>query len=426
VNTIDLIHREHFSSGRETGSFVRTNRWLVSAAPTAIASMLLLGLANSAAAQSTTTAPAQSVADVLTFLVTNETIKTGSIERDRDAAQATSVTISRALLANLATLPVTTSSGAFVYRLNPELGTVERATQSFGPFFIERALTAGDRQASIGMTFQHLRFTSLDGSNLRDGSLITTALQFIDEPTPFDVDRLTLNINADIATLYGNIGISDAVEIGVALPMVALRLNGSRINNYYGEAFTQSSATATAIGFTDLVVRSKATVFNEEGLGLAAALDVRLPTGKEADLLGAGTPSLKLSAIGSAERGRWSAHADVGGSVGGLARELHYGGALALAATAHLTLSGELLGRRLNSFGHIVATTAPHPSLIGVQTIRLTPDASTLQIITVIPGAKWNLSDTWVLAANLSLPMTSGGLTSRFTPFVGLDYAFAR
>src|SRR5438093_1143135 len=135
-------------------------------------------------------ARAQSVADVLTFLVTNQSVQTGSFERDRDAAQATSETISRALLANLATLPVTTSSGAFVYRLNPELGTVERSTQSFGPFFVERALTAGERQASVGMTFQHLRFKSLDGANLRDGSLITTADQFVDEAAPFDVDRL--------------------------------------------------------------------------------------------------------------------------------------------------------------------------------------------------------------------------------------------
>src|ERR1700712_4458730 len=92
-------------------------------------------------------ASAQSVTDVLTFLVTNQSVSTGSVERDRAAAQATSVTISRALAANLATLPVTSSSGAFVYRLNPDLGTVERATHSFGPFFTERASTAGRYQA---------------------------------------------------------------------------------------------------------------------------------------------------------------------------------------------------------------------------------------------------------------------------------------
>ena len=60
------------------------------------------------------TARAQTVGDVLTFLVTNQSVQTGSVDRDRDAAQATSDTIARALRANLATLPVTTSSGAFV------------------------------------------------------------------------------------------------------------------------------------------------------------------------------------------------------------------------------------------------------------------------------------------------------------------------
>jgi hypothetical protein len=50
----------------------------------------------------------------------------------------------------------------FLYRLNPEFGTVERATASFGPFFVERALTAGRGQVSFGLTFQHLHFTSID------------------------------------------------------------------------------------------------------------------------------------------------------------------------------------------------------------------------------------------------------------------------
>jgi hypothetical protein len=371
-------------------------------------------------------AGAQSVAEVLTFLVTNQSVQTGSFERDRDAAQATSDTISRALLANLATLPVSTSSGAFVYRLNSELGTVERGTQSFGPFFVERALTAGKHQASLGVTYQHLRFTSLDGSNLRDGSLITTANQFVDEAGPFDVDRLKLGIDADIATLYGNVGITDAIEVSFAAPMVALRLDGSRVNTYRGRTFTQATATAFAVGLADLVVRTKATVFNEDGVGLAGAVDVRLPTGHKEDLLGAGSPSLKLSAIGSIERGRMSAHADAGATVGGLARELHYGAALAVAATRRLTITGELLGRWLDSFGHIVVSSAPNPRLIGVQTIRLTPDASTLQIITAVPGAKFNLTDTWVLEANVSTPLTRGGLVSSVTPFVGLDYAFSR
>jgi len=371
-------------------------------------------------------ASAQSVSDILTFLVTNQSVQTGSIERDRAAAEATSDTISKAILANLATMPVPTSSSAFVYRLNPELGTVQRATQTFGPFFIERALTAGSHRASFGLTFQHLQFDALDGASLRDGTLITTANRFTDEADPFDVDRLTLNISADVTTLYGNVGLSDRVEVGFAAPMIALQANGTRVNTYRGRTFTQATASATAIGLADLIVRTKVTMFEEEGAGIAAAVDVRLPTGKKEDLLGAGSPSMKVAAIGSIESGRVSTHANAGVTVGGLARELSYGGALAVAASSRVTLSGELLGRWLDSSGTIVSATAPHPTIAGVETIRLTPATSTLNIITLVPGLKWNLTDTWVLAGNVSIPLTTGGLTSAFTPFVGIDYAFGR
>jgi hypothetical protein len=371
-------------------------------------------------------ARAQTVSDVLTFLVTNQSVATGSIDRDREAALATSDTISRTLLANLATLPVTASSGAFVYRLNPSLGTVERATQSFGPFFTERALTSGRGQTSVGVTFQHLHFTSLDGRSLRDGSLITTANQFTDEAAPFDVDQLTLNIDASVATIYGNVGITDALEVGVAAPFVTLSLDGTRINTYRGRTFTQATASARATGLADLVVRTKYTLVDEGGVGVAAAADVRLPTGRRDDLLGAGTTSVRISGIGSFEHNRTSAHANAGVSVGGLATEISYDGAVTYAATGRATVIGELLGRWIDSPGNIVPVAAPHPRLSGVETIRLTPDTSGLQILTLVPGFKWNLTDTWVLAANVSIPLTKNGLTAPFTPFVGLDYALGK
>jgi hypothetical protein len=366
------------------------------------------------------------VSDVLTFLVTSNSIETGSIDRDREAALGTSNTISKALLANLATLPITASSGAFVYRLNPELGTVQRATQSFGAFFTERSLTAGRHQASFGLTYEHLHFTSLDGRSLRNASLVTTALQFTDEAAPFDVDKLTLNIDASVATLYGNVGVTDDVEIGFAAPFIALLLDGSRVNTYRGGTFTQATVSARATGFADLVVRTKYNFVNDNAKGLALAADVRLPTGRREDLLGAGTTSLKLSGIGSIERGPTSAHANAGMSFGGLTNEISYGGALTYAASGRVSVVGELFGRWLDSPGHIVPVSAPHPRLIGVQTIRLTPDTSSLHLVTLVPGFKWNLTQTWVLAGNVTVPLTKGGLTATFTPFLGLDYSLGR
>ena len=368
----------------------------------------------------------QTVGDVLTFLMTNQSVATGNPQVDRSAAQATSDTISRALLANVATLPVTSSSAAFVYQLNPELGTVERATQSFGPFFVERASTAGRGQASFALTFQHLRFSSLDGHDLRDGTFVTTANQFRDESAPYDENRLMLDIDASVATLSGNVGLTRRLEIGFAVPMVALRVNGSRVDTYRGRAFTQATASATAVGLADIVLRTKYTAFADHGSGVAGAVDLRLPTGRQDNLLGAGTASLKFTGIASAELGRATVHANGGYAVGGLARELSYGGAVAVAATDRFTVASELIGRVIDGIGRIVPLSAATPGLVGVQTIRLVPDASSLHIVTAVPGVKWNLTDTWILVGNVSVPLTDAGLTTRFTPFVGIDYAFGR
>src|SRR5437879_5767073 len=81
----------------------------------------------------------QSISDVLSLLLTNHTIQTGDFVRDEQAAAATRDTMSGLLLLDLVTLPVSSSSGGFTYRFNPALGTVERSSNSFGPFFVERS-----------------------------------------------------------------------------------------------------------------------------------------------------------------------------------------------------------------------------------------------------------------------------------------------
>src|SRR4029077_1294620 len=91
---------------------------------------------------------------------------------------------------------------------------------------------AGRNQVSYGLAFQYLRFDSLDGKNLRDGTLVTTANKFTDEAAPFDADHLTLNIDASVATLYGSVGITDRLDVSVLVPMVSLQVSGSRLDNY--------------------------------------------------------------------------------------------------------------------------------------------------------------------------------------------------
>jgi len=366
---------------------------------------------------------AQSMSDVLRFLVTNQSVATGSIDRDRAAADATGATIGGALLASLATLPVSSSTSAFIYRLNPDLGVVERATSSFGPLFTERAVTSGRGRGSFGVTVQHFRFDHLDGRPLRSGTLVTTANQFVDESAPFDQDHLTLALDADVTTLHGTVGLTDRIDVGVAAPIVALRLAGTRVNTYRGQTFTQASATATAIGPADVVARTKIALYDSEGVGLAAGADVRLPTGARDDLLGAGRASVRLTAIGSVDQGRMAAHANVSGSLGGLARDLAGAMALAVVASHRLTLVGELQARRLRQPGRIAVERDPHPVLVDVDTLRLGPEGRNLVSLTVSPGLKWNVDGAWVLVASLTIPLVRQGLTTTLTPYVGFDWA---
>ena len=108
-----------------------------------LAFIALVAMSASAHAQSTTPSSQATVQDIVTFLVTNQGVATSDFDKDRAAADATRQTLSNALLASIATVPVSSSSSGFSYRLNPSIGTVERASQTFGPFYVERALTTG-------------------------------------------------------------------------------------------------------------------------------------------------------------------------------------------------------------------------------------------------------------------------------------------
>src|SRR5262249_31328789 len=154
---------------------------------------------------------------------------------------------------------------------------------------------------------------------------------FVDERQPFDVDRLTLNVTADVATLHGSVGITDRLEVGGALPLVTLYLTGSRVDTYRASSFTEAVASSTAIGLADAVARVKYTLYRKGGSAVAGAVEARLPTGRSADLLGAGALSAKFSGIGSIEHGRLATHINVGAAVGGLEREFEYDGAAVFA-----------------------------------------------------------------------------------------------
>jgi hypothetical protein len=319
---------------------------------------------------------------------------------------------------------VATSSSGFLYRLNPELGTVERATESFGSFFVERALTAGPGRASFGVSASTSTFRRLDGHDLRNGSFVTVANQFRDEAAAFDTESLTLHVTTSTMTLFGSVGISERLEIGGAVPFVRLTLDGERLNLYRGETFVQANGSATASGVADLALRAKYALLLRRDGGVAIAGEVRLPTGDEANLLGTGSHSVRIIAIGSLERGGVALHGN--GSVlrGGVSDEVGFAAAVSGAVSPRVTISGEFVTRRIDALREAITVTEPHPAIDGVDTLRLIAGQSGRTMMSAVGGVKWNVNGTMVIAAHLVFPLARVGLTPRATPTVAFEYAF--
>ena len=290
-----------------------------------------------------TTAQAQDpLSEVLSFLLTNRGVQTNDFVRDTQAAETTRDTITTLLGAELATQPPSLSSAGFAYRFDEELSTLVRASRSFGSFFTERSLTAGQGRASIGASVRFTHYRRLDGRDLGDGTFLTTANQFVDEAAPFDEETLTLELDSRVLTITATYGVTDRLDLSAAVPLVQLSLTGSRVNTYRGQQTVQATADATANGFGDVAVRAKFGLVNGYAGGVAVAGELRLPTGREEALLGTGTTAFSALITASAEQGSLGMHGNVSVSGGGLSNEIAYRGAVCLTASDRLTVVGEL------------------------------------------------------------------------------------
>jgi hypothetical protein len=364
----------------------------------------------------------QTTLEVLSFLLTNRTIITGDFDRDAQAAAATRDTVASFLIQELSTVPISSSSGGFTYRIDSDLGTVIRASDSFGTFYTERSLTAGRHRASFGIGYQSTSYNTIDGHNLRDGTLVSTAATLNGQQ--FDAETVSLRIRTDVMTLTGNYGLTDKLDVGLALPFVRLDLQGERVDTYRGQSFFQATGSASASGLGDVVARLKYNVLSRGASGISVGAEARIPTGDEDNLLGSGDFSFAPRFIGSFEGRSIGFHGELSYALNSDTNTLAYGAAVTVAAAPRVTVVGELVGRRFDGLGQLTSTTLPHPRLVGVATTRLTGVEETTDRVVLIGGIKWNVTGTWLLTANLLRPITEGGLNAGWVPTVAFDYSF--
>lgn len=391
------------------------------------------------------------------------------------------------LIGQLASLPLGTSAGGFTYAFDPALGTFRRTNRSFGPSFAERAATIGRGRLSAGFNYQHTRYTRFEGQSLRDGSIkfylqheeccrvggppVPPFFGVVQQPdgsrlSPFfegDVIEaaLSLDVGTDTLAFFGNYGLSDRWDVAVAVPFVRVDVDASVLATIRRLAtdpnglihtfeagnpeatrrtFTRSG---TAAGLGDVVLRTKFRLLGDARRALALALDTRLPTGDEDNLLG-GSAQTKIFLVGSGGGDRLAEHVNVGYTFGGredraagagvpsLPDEFNYAAGVELIAMPRLTLIGDLVGRTLRNTGRLrieakrfdfqpIDATRP-PSFVHFDEFAQRPGNLNLLLGTV--GAKFNPAGDLLVSASLLFPLTNAGLKSRWTTVVGVDYAF--
>ena len=368
----------------------------------------------------------QTMSEVLSFLLTNRSIATDDFVRDQQAAAATRDAMTRFLLAEISTLPTTSPAGGFTYRLDRALGTDTRSSASFGPFFLERSLTIGRRQVSFGISMQRAAFTHIDGRPLRDGTLAATSSRLTGDLERFDSETLALNLDAQTLKTSATFGLNDWADMTVSVPFVALTLEGARTDIYRGTAVLQASADATASGLGDIIVGSKFNAWRRGGTGISVGAEARLPTGDEQNLLGTGQATISPRLIGSVERDRIAVHGEMGYVVGDRSDALDYGAAISIVGGQRVTVGAEILGRRSATGGRLVESIEPHPSLTGVETIRLVGTTEATTRVLLVAGVRWNVAASWLVNASVLRSITDAGLTARWVTTIGLDYSFGR
>jgi hypothetical protein len=256
--------------------------------------------------------------------------------------------MNKLLVSQLNTFPIGTSSGGFVFTLDPETGLFAPASQSFGPGFAERALTNGAGRLGFGVNYQRLQLKSYENVDVDNGDL-AYVLQHNDccgvpagnsTSEPFfegDLVRLSLSLDmkTDIVAPFVSYGVTGRWDVGVVVPIVRVQLsptitstvdriatcpNGvcTGLNQLIHSWDSQGQTTkterqsGTAAGIGDVVFRTKYRFYREAHGGLVAGIDLRLPTGDKENLLGTGAVQTKLLLIASDEFRRVSPHVNFG------------------------------------------------------------------------------------------------------------------
>lgn len=368
-----------------------------------------------------------------------------------------------ALASQLTAIPVPSPASGFIYKFDPGTGTFVRSTQSFGPILSDRAETIGRNRVAFSFNEQVFSFDRLDGVSLTAIPAVFRHDAYQSTAGRSDVISTINTIKASVAQFTGALtyGVSERVDLSLAVPVVRTRLGllsnatvqrvgtGTQVQVHYflddtapgrHGAAHQFFADASAAGIGDLLLRVKGTLMREGRRSLAAGLDLRLPTGDEENLLGAGAAGLRPFVAFSGSFGAFAPHANVayqwnGDSVlagdlrthqkGGLPDQFIYALGSDFTLNNYLSIVVDVLGQRvinsprLSTFDFLATGPA---GAVPLQDLRF-QNASYWTHNGAV-GMKAHVAPRLLINFNLRFALSDRGLTDRLSPLVGAEIAF--
>lgn len=395
--------------------------------------LLAFGRSVSVLAQATTVTPGLTLGQTLDQLIS----PTGSPAAASAMGLAVSLEVTSA--------PLGTSSGGFVFKLDPSTGLQARTATTFGPSFAERALTTGEGKVSAAVSVKSATY-----DRLGERSLENMRLGFTTAATPeFTRSGLaSLVLSSTTLVMSGMVGVTDTLDIGLAVPMVKVELNGlSWVENARGDVLLRATGAGTSSGLGDVAGTLKyrfmtfGTGTPDPG-GLAVLGTVHLPTGDSENFRGLGVTRTLVSLIASFGRGRLRPHFNAGyerwsdgiqvvtdfnrNTTLTARDQLQYAAGAEFEAAPKLTLLIDFLGRHIRHAGEVgerveTATANPQGITSFGSAVALPQGIRKLELV---PGLKLNVKGTMLLSLNVITSLVDNGLHARATPVAAVDLTF--
>ena len=207
-----------------------------------------------------------------------------------------------------------------------------------------------------------------------------------------------------------------------------------------GSSEQTTVARGSASGIGDVVLRGKYRMWDSAKSGFAAALDVRLPTGDEKDLLGTGAMRTKAYLVWSTAWGSFEPHVNAGytfSSGGGSSSvdvpdEINYAVGADFPVHPRLTIAFDAVGRLLRDTARfketsrtLSYTTSINPVIQFTERPDLAISRGDVNSTLLSLGLRFNPAGNFLINANVLYSVTKAGLRDEgVIPLIGIDYSF--